>query len=579
MTFLFLMMLLAAVLEVIGIGLIPVYVSIVADPERILRYEFVQSFFAFWGISTSQGILIGGGVVLFALFVLKNLYLVIFFYVKSRFVYNRNFSIASRMMVAYMKAPYAFHLQRNTAELLRNTSQEVRLFVQQVLKPVIEMAKEVVMIAAIVLFLLIVEPIISLVVITVFASTSGLFLIITQKRMKQYGRKELKIRNDWIKSVNQGLGGIKEIRVLNRESDFIDSFRKIVRKSSHLQTMKNFLSHIPKPIIETSAIAAIMLIAFAMTIQGRSVAAIIPVLTLFAMATVRLMPAIQNITKSQTNIRYNIASVDPLYNDLVQLKNSEKEFTANRIDNNLFAFNHKIDVSDLYYQYAESSEEALNGVSFTIKKGSSVAFTGGSGAGKSTIVDILLGLLEPIKGNVHVDDVSIYQNLSGWQKNIGYIPQHIYLADETMRKNIAFGVSEKEVDDEKVWNAVKLAQLEELVRHLPDGLNTFIGENGTRLSGGQRQRIGIARALYHNPSVLVMDEATSALDNITEKQIINSIESLKRERTIIMVAHRLTTVMNCDTIFFMKNGKIVSIGPYEELLSKDQGFRELAQLP
>jgi ATP-binding cassette, subfamily B, bacterial PglK len=235
-----------------------------------------------------------------------------------------------------------------------------------------------------------------------------------------------------------------------------------------------------------------------------------------------------------------------------------------------------IESRDVYYNYPNSDEQALNGVSFAIPKGHAVGFVGESGAGKTTVVDLLLGLMEPTSGEILVDGKNIHENLSAWQKNIGYIPQSIYLADETLRSNIAFGLPEKEIDDEKVLQALELAQLKVLVDRLPDGLDTILGENGTRLSGGQRQRVGIARALYHEPEVLVMDEATSALDNLTELEITKAIEALKGDRTVIMIAHRLTTVEKCDLLYLMKNGKITASGTYDELVDTNKEFRRMA---
>ncbi|MBP3193847.1 ABC transporter ATP-binding protein [Natronogracilivirga saccharolytica] len=573
---LFFMMMFAALLEVAGIGMIPAFVSIVADPDRVLQYEPVERIFASLNITTSRELLIWGGGALIVIFVVKNLYMIAYFYIQARFVYKRNYTISRELMTSYMQAPYTFHLQRNTAELLRNSTQEVRMIVKQVLKPVLELSKELVMVLSIILFLVIMEPVISLIVFLVMGSTVGSFLLLTQKKMKKYGREEQKMRREMIKSVNQGLGGIKDARVLNREDEFINVFRKASLRSSRLMTVHQFLAKIPKPVVETLAVVGIMLIAVTMVIQGRPITAIIPIMALFAMATVRLMPAVQQITSILTRLRYNIVSVDPVYNDMVELAEYRKILSADRDRKERFLLKNNIEIKDVHYHYPESDEQALNGVSFIIPRGKAVAFTGSSGAGKTTVVDLLLGLLEPQSGSVLVDGKDINDNLSAWQRNIGYIPQFIYLADETLRQNIAFGLPGDKIDDKQVWKAVRLAQLEDLVHRLPHGLDTIIGERGTRLSGGQRQRVGIARALYHDPQVLVMDEATSALDNITEKQIIKAIEELKGERTIIMIAHRLTTVMNCDILYLMDAGKIVKQGTYQELISSSKQFREMA---
>lgn len=299
-------------------------------------------------------------------------------------------------------------------------------------------------------------------------------------------------------------------------------------------------------------------------------------MALFAMATVRLMPAVSQISSLYTNLQYNMVAVNPIYEDLKELEGASREFVEDRSKQKKMTLQQRIDAKDISYRYPGSDEFALRDVSFSIAKGKAVAFVGSSGAGKTTMVDMLLGLLTPESGDVSIDGESIFSNLSAWQKNIGYIPQSIYLSDETLRSNIAFGLPEKSIEDDKVIRALDLAQLSDLIKTLPDGLDTILGENGTRLSGGQRQRVGIARALYHDPEVLVMDEATSALDNITEKQITNAIETLKGDRTIIIIAHRLTTVMNCSKLYLMEQGRIIEEGTYSELISTNRRFREMA---
>ena len=572
------MMMVVAVLEVAGIGMIPAFVSIVADPQMVLNHDRVGSLMNFFGIETSRELLLLGGVALVIIFILKNAFIALFYYVEARYAYSRFYKTSHRLMRSYMQAPYTFHLQRNTAELLRNSSQEVRLMIQQVVKPTLELIKESVIGLSIIVFLLIMEPAISLVVFSLLGTSVGVFLMVTHKKLKAYGKEEQIHRRELIKALNQGVGGIKDARVLNREAQFIEKFRHSAYRSSLMLTRKFFLSKLPKPIVETIAIGGIMLIAVLMVLQGRPVTTIIPVMTLFVVATARLMPSLQIVTKTITKLRYNMVVVDPIYNDISELVEYRKKFKADRDRKERLEMQTGITIRDLHYKYPGGDAQALRGVTLDIPKGQSVAFTGPSGAGKTTIVDVLLGLLEPESGEILVDGMNIQDHLSAWQRNIGYIPQFIFLSDETLRSNVAFGIPDEEIDDEKVWSALKLAQFDEFVRRLPDGLDTAIGERGVRLSGGQRQRIGIARALYHDPQVLVMDEATSALDNVTEKQIIKAIEDLKGERTIITIAHRLTTVMNCDRIYYMKDGQVESSGTYQQLLDENDSFRVLANV-
>ena len=379
-----------------------------------------------------------------------------------------------------------------------------------------------------------------------------------------------------IKALNQGLGGIKDARVLNREEEFIDKFRIETYESSKLKTYIKFIQQIPRPVVETTAVLGMLAVAVLLVWQERSMGAIIPILTLFAMATVRLMPSVQQLVSNYTNLRYNMVSLEPLYNDLKELQEYNAKFLEDRNSNQSLELDEQIEIRNVSYRYPQGDVQALSEVSLTIPKGKAVAFVGASGAGQTTIVDLILGLLEPEEGKILVDGHPINNSISAWQKNIGYIPQSIYLADESLRSNIAFGLPEAKVDDSKVWEAIRLAQLETMMNNLPRGLDTIVGEHGTRLSGGQRQRVGIARALYHNPKVLIMDEATSALDNITEKQITSAIESLRGERTLIMIAHRLTTVKNCDKLYFMEEGRIIQEGSYNNLVDSNIKFREMA---
>jgi len=475
-----------------------------------------------------------------------------------------------------MRAPYIFHLQRNTAELLRNITSEINVLTNIVITNLLKMTREGVMTLSILVFLFTIEPMITLLVISLSGLGAGTFILFNKKKMKEYGQEELERRREMYKAINQGLGGIKDARVLNREDEFIEKFSIEAYKSTRLMAYIKFIQQIPRPIVETTTVIGMLLIAVFLLWQGRQMSAIIPILTLFAMATVRLMPSVQLLISMYTNLRYNMASLDPVYDDLKALEKHNNKFIEDRRSKQHLELERELEIRKVSYHYPNSDEQALRDISITIPRGKAVAFVGASGAGKTTMVDLILGLFEPDVGEILVDEINIQQSLSAWQQNVGYIPQTIYLADETLRSNIAFGLPDNEIDESKVEQAVKLAQLETLVNRLPDGLDTIVGEHGTRLSGGQRQRVGIARALYHDPQVLVMDEATSSLDNITEKQITQAIESLKGERTLIMIAHRLTTVKNCDTLYFMEEGRIVQEGTYQDLVNSNIHFREMA---
>ena len=572
----FLGMMIAAVLEVAGIGMIPAFVAIVADPDRVLQAEWLQPLIESLEISTSKDLLIWGSGALVGVFLLKSAYVIAFNYFESRFIYNRRFLVSHRLMSSYMQAPYTFHLQRNTAELLRNITQEINVVSNIVITNLLKMTRESIITLAILGFLFAVEPLITIIVIGLSSLGAGGFILMNRKKMKQFGIEEQARRAEMIKTVQQGLGGIKDARVLNREGEFVNKFKTEAFESTRLMAYIKFIQQIPKPVVETTAVVGMLLISTFLVWQGRDISVIIPILTLFAMATVKLMPSVQLLSSMYTNLRYNLVSIDPIYDDLKELEGFRTSFLADRKKKNSLSLKEKIEINDIWYKYPGSDEQALKEITLTISKGEAIGFVGESGAGKTTIIDLLLGLLKPQQGTVYVDGKDIQKNLSAWQRNIGYIPQSIYLADESLCNNIAFGIPEEEIDQDKIEEAVELAQLETMVNRLPNGIDTMIGENGTRISGGQRQRVGIARALYHKPDILIMDEATSALDNITEKQITKAIEALKGDRTLIMIAHRLTTVQNCDKLYLMKNGYVIDSGTYDELVEKSNEFRKMA---
>ncbi|PIY97315.1 MAG: ABC transporter ATP-binding protein [Candidatus Kerfeldbacteria bacterium CG_4_10_14_0_8_um_filter_42_10] len=577
---LFFLMFVAAILEVVGIGMILTFISIVSDPSKLLNIPWLASILTNIGIDNSRDMLIYGSILLIAIFIFKNVYLIIFYSIQSHFIYNRFSSIATRLFERYMNTPYVFHLKNNTARLIRNITVETTLLGHNVMLPILAIIMDTIMIISIVIFLLVVEPLNTMIVLIIIGGASGMFLRLIRARIHSYGAQSQEERAVMIQGVNEGLGGIKEIMVQNRQPWFVKWFQSSVQNFSKAETYKEIFRLSSKPVIETVAVTGMLLIALVLIWQGRGVESIIPVLTLFGVATFKLMPSLDKVIGNYNLLRYYGYALGPIHDDLINLSPQNQNSQQNSIvDKQKIGLHDRIELEEISYSYPESSKMVLHDLSLTIKRGAAVGFVGASGSGKTTIVDLILGLLECDKGTVKVDGQDIKNNLPGWQKNIGYIPQFIFLSDNTIRNNIAFGLDKDEINEEKVWSAAKMAQLEEFIESLPDGLDTMVGERGMRLSGGQRQRIGIARALYHNPEVLIMDEATSSLDNRTERYVIESIERLKKDRTIIIVAHRLTTVKNCDTLFIIKNGRVVDTGNYQELLKKSNEFNFLVHSP
>lgn len=574
------MMVINAVLEMVGVGAIPLFVMVLNNPETLFEHETAGAILAGLGMETTRDLLIGGSVFLMAVFLIKNLFFAFLIWVKNRIIHNQQVVLGNRLFRAYMKAPYTFFLNRNSAELLRNVNGETKLVISWVMIPLTKIIMQSMVLVMIVGLLLAVEPLVSVIAFAVLGGLSGLFIRFTSKKNKAYGKEEQDHRRRKNKTVLQGISGIKDVKVLGRENSFLEQYNFSAVRSAIALRYKKVVSELPKPFLETVAIAGILLIALMLWWQGRAVASIVPLLALFGTATVRLLPVFKEIVASYTMIRYSIFAVDPVYEDLKLLeKPAQKQFRIEKKhDRSPYPFEKAIRFRDVHYTYPNADTQAVRGITLDIPKNSSLAFVGSSGAGKTTMVDILLGLLEPQQGQVLADGQDIFEDPHRWQKNVGYIPQFIYLSDDTITNNICFGLPAGRIDETRLWEAIHAAQLEELISELPKGLDTIVGERGVRLSGGQRQRIGIARALYQNPKVLIMDEATSALDNVTERYVIEAIERLKGERTVIMIAHRLTTVKNCDILYMMKAGEIVDSGTYQDLITRSGEFQKMASV-
>ncbi len=563
--FLFFLMIIASLVEVLSVAAVPVLVAVLSDPEQVLaneRFAFVWDLF---GINSNQGLLIFGSLFVFGAFVLKNAFLIFYKWISTSFIFGLYTRLGDKLFRTYMDAPYTFHLGRNSAELLRNVTQETQLLVVKFLFPFMKFVMDVGIVTGILILLLLAEPVMTIVVFGVLGGGSMLFMRSLRNSIKKYGLQEQHYRGQMIQSVNEGLGGFKDVKVMGRTDFFKDRFHNDLGKTSHSFRFKEFVGQIIIPSVETFAVVGMLMMALFLFVQGKDLTSIIPILALFITATARLMPAFKKTIHHYNIIKYHGYVVDPVYDDLTLLDDKNQSYDSFQ-DIEVLPLNESLQFKNVSYSYPEASEAALDNVSLEIKKGQIVGFVGTSGAGKTTVVDVLLGLLKPQNGSVEVDGTDISSKLQGWQKNIGYIPQTIYLSDDTIRKNIAFGIPDEKIDDNRIKNAIKSAQLDDYISRLPEGYNTMIGEGGVRISGGQRQRIGIARALYHNPEVLIMDEATSALDNQTERKVMEQIESLKEGRTIIMIAHRLSTVKNADKLFLMEYGKLIGEGTYEELL-------------
>lgn len=572
-----------ALLELVGVGLVPVYIGVLAQPERLLQDTRVIEAMALLGIGqdqlTPRLLLYGGTALLFAVFTAKLIYVPLLAYVRARYIQGVVRSQATRLLNAYLRAPYEFHLRRNSAELMRNVNAECLRLGETVLNPLVNMASQFLITLGITVLLVVTMPGAALFALLVIAIVSVPVVAVLTRRIKRLANRAQGGRKRVIRFVQEGLGGVKEVKLLGRERYFVQRFARSLQQVLHLQRFLQVQSVGLPVFMEWVSVTALLTLVIVLFQSNLSQEAVLAVIALFAVAMARLKGSITGLLGAYAQARSSLVSVDVIDGDLRQLEqaSSPAPVPAQPRPARRLAFNDQIHLDDVWFHYAGSSEYALRGIDLTITKGEAIGFVGPSGSGKSTVVDLILGILEPNRGRISVDGADIRQDAAAWHRMVGYIPQAIFLMDGTVRQNIALGLEDREIDSAAVDRAVVASHLDEFIGTLPDGLDTTIGERGVRLSGGQRQRIAIARALYHEPAVLVMDEATSALDNLTEKAVMEAVDGLKGERTILMIAHRLTTVKNCDRIVFLQAGSIEAIGRYADLVDAHQEFKRLAQ--
>lgn len=544
-----------AALEALAVGLVMPFIQLLARPGALPADSWMAPIAVALGVGPRQLVPITGLAVLLT-YVLKNAFLGCLTYWQFRFVYDGQSSVQCRLLAAYLHAPWTFHLQRNTAELLRNVTREVDLVFGNVLTPSIVLVTEVLVACAIVTLLVVIDPMSSVAAIALIGASGALFYRSIRSKTETLGSEQQLRRADMIKWVNQGLGGIKETKVLGRERFFVGAYAvnsvAFARAAKYLATV----SQLPRFVFETFVVGAIAGFSVLTLLRGEETNRVLSVLALFAAAGLRLMPSMGRIVASVTNIKYHRSAVTAVHGDLDVLEQSRTDRGGAGAAAERFEFEREIELRDVSYGYPGARGESLSGVSLKISKGSSIAFFGPSGSGKTTLVDVILGLLQPREGLVLVDGRDIYANIAAWQRQIGYIPQTIYLSDDTIRRNVAFGQFDPEIDEGRVWVALRQAQLEEFVLGLRDGLETLVGERGVRLSGGQRQRVGIARALYHDPELLILDEATASLDIDTENEIARAIEHLSKRKTLVIIAHRPSTIEKCDIRFEVRAGGV-----------------------
>ena len=547
LVFLFLIVLLSAVVELLGVSMIIPFINAILQPDELVQNHYVSIFMEKMNIDT-DGLIICIAIALIVVYVLKNAYLIFVNRYQLRFTYNGNRELGNRFMRCYLLQDYTFHINHNSAELMRDIATDVVMFYATVLA-FIQLMSEGVIAIALVSFLLMKDVIVTIGVAFSLGVMLLLFMGSYKKELVRLGNQRRYYGYKLTQSMQQAFGGIKEIKIAGREQHFLNAFESANAGNTEAMKKNLFLNAIPKPVMEALCIAGLMIVICIRIAMGVNTVDFIGTLAVFAVAAFKLLPSVNKVSGYIGNILHNGVVIDTIYDKvkrLSQLENSRKGI-EDKAEYRPVSFENEIMMQAISFRYPQSDNDVLKNASAVIPYKQSIAFIGPSGAGKTTAVDIILGLLHPYEGKVLVDGQDIQDNIDGWRAKIGYIPQSIYMLDDTIRGNVAFGAEVR--DDQEIWHALEEAQLKEYVSFLPNGLDTEIGEAGVRLSGGQRQRIGIARALYRKPDILVLDEATSALDNETEAAVMESIEHLQGKLTMIIIAHRLSTIENCDIVY------------------------------
>lgn len=560
--YLFFLLLIGMFFEVLGIGILIPILSLLMDSNIGNKYPNLLPFLKMIGSPSQFKLVIYGMSFLVIIYLSKTFFLMYLSWKQSSFSANLSASISEKLYYGYLMQPYIFHLNRNSAFLINNISGEVVQFsaiTQSALIFIVELSA----IIGVFIMLIFIEPIGALSVTIILALLIVIFYKLFKSKLSNWGKSRLYHASMMSKLLSQGLGAVKDVIVLSRSHFFLDVFSEHNLKHARIQSKVNTLNLAPRLYLELFAVIGLSILIILMALQHKPLENLIPTIAVFVAAAFRMIPSGNRIMASIQQIQYIDSSLDRLYKDFLLLS---KSVYPNFNQKNQIILNNEIDIFDLSYAYPDTLKNAVNKINLKVKKGETIGLIGPSGSGKSTTVDLILGLLNSDSGKILIDGIDINSNINSWRSQIGYVSQSIYLIDDTLINNIAFGLQNDQINIEKINTAIKYAQLEEFIEGLPLKLNTIVGERGVRLSGGQRQRIGIARAMYNNPPILILDEATSALDNETEKAFMDSIQMLKADKTIIIIAHRLTTVEKCDRIYKIVDGEITSYGVPQEVL-------------
>lgn len=567
-----------ATVDVAGILSIMPFIGVVANPELVQTNPWLNRVYTFLGFQSTNRFLFFLGVIVLLFLIINNLFKMLFSWVQLRYGNMRQYSLSKRLLERYLSQPYIFFLNRNTSELSRNILSVVGSVISGVLQPCMSLIEKTVGSLFILIMLVIINPGLAITTSVVLGTIYAFIYLCIRKKLSVWGSEAVEANRFRYKLSSEALNGIKDLKILGRQTNFLDRLSFHSLRSAGYATKSGVVNRIPMYTLEILAFGGILCIVLYFLAMKQNLAQVLPLVALYAFAAKRLMPSLQGIFSAISTIRYNLAALDVLHRDII---NTAATVSTSKIKEKItpLPFEHHLKLENISFKYPNCNDPVIRNISLDINANSTVGFVGSTGSGKTTLIDIVLYLLVPQTGQMLVDGVRIdTTNQLQWQRNLGYVPQHIFLSDDTVACNIAFGIPDEQIDIDKVKKAASIANISRFIEsELPSGYDTLIGERGIRLSGGQRQRIGIARALYHDPGVLILDEATSALDGETEEAVMDAISNLSTQKTIIMIAHRLTTLKDCDVIYVLEEGRITEHGTYNELIHSSFRFRAMSR--
>lgn len=571
------MIILMALLDMLGIASIMPFMGVLANPDIIQSNQILKSIYAQLGFTSEEIFLIFLGAMVFSALAISTSFRALTTFTLLRFTNLRNFSIGRRLVAGYLHQPYEWFLDHHSADLGKTVLSEVQLVINGSLIPLMQLMAHGAVAVALTGLLIAVDPVLAAISAAILCMAYALVYLGLRRYLERIGAERLEANRERFEVIQETFGGIKDVKVAGLEQAMLTRFERPAFRFSNRQALAQIAALIPRFILEIIALGGILVVAIKLRTGPGGLEKALPILSVYAFAGYRLMPALQQIYEQLSKMRFSASALDTLYRDYCNLPATAPDW-AEPERHLPIGLRHSLQLEDIEYTYPNSGQPVLKGLCLDIPACSTVGLIGSTGAGKTTVVDIILGLLQPQKGRILVDSTPITpDNVHDWQRAIGYVPQHIHLSDDTVAANIAFGVPAERIDNRALENAARIANLHEFVTNeLPGGYATMVGERGVRLSGGQRQRIGIARALYHDPDVLILDEATSALDNLTEQAVMEAVHNLAHRKTIIIIAHRLTTLQECDHIFLLDKGTLTHEGTYSELLKGSRHFRAMA---